>query len=141
MPGLGGCRTDPVTSLCIPNITALPGCAMLVTALNKSVLCNDTTEVYGKGLNSILRDLCWELKQVQWIMCWLSWGDGCLFSWLWFIPHSPVGQCQQRDLTLGAFCFSRKHGICSLSFCLQAIFIYAVFDCFMTLNNMFYLAL
>lgn len=26
-------------------------------------------------------------------MRWVSWGDGCPFSWLclWFIPHSPVG--------------------------------------------------
>lgn len=38
--GLGDCRTDLVTFLCIPNITALSGSAMLVTAPHKDVLCN-----------------------------------------------------------------------------------------------------
>lgn len=67
------------------------------TALQKGGLCcGHNSNLGGRELSSTLRDLCWELKQVQYrtsVACSVTWGDGCHCSslCLWFLPPNPSG--------------------------------------------------
>lgn len=146
--GLSGCGTDPDTFFYILNTTALPGSAMLVTAVHRSFLYNEHNWDLGRrGLNSILGDLCWELKQLQcgaWLMQWVSCGDDCPFSWLclWFIPIST----QWDSVTKGTSFWVPFASVSSMGSAFQASacklcsYILSLIVLWLS-NNMFYLTL
>lgn len=76
------------------------------TALQKGGLCcGHNSNLGGRELSSTLRDLCWELKQVQYrtlVACSVSWGDGCHCSslCLWFLPPNPSGTGVSKGTSL-----------------------------------------